>query len=109
MRISESRQPRTIGPRIGIASRGDDPRNAGTYEKVRTGGTACRSVRTRFQGHIGSCACRAMTRLVQRHGFGMGASARLCPAAPDHPIISHDDTTDRRICACLAASTGRKR
>ena len=109
MRISESRQPRTIGPRIGIASRGDDPRNAGTYEKVRTGGTACRSVCTWFQGHIGSCASCAMPRLLQRHGFGMGASARLCPTPPGDPIVADDDTTHRRVGACAAASTRRKR
>ena len=50
-----------------------------------------------FQGDIGGRTARQRAGLVQSHTFGMGASARLGPAASDDAARLHDDAAHRRI------------
>ena len=92
--IAQPRETASRRPWIGIADRGDDARDPGRDQRVRTRRPPRRCVRARLQRHIGSCAARLFARLCQRHPLGMRSPAGLRPATPDDDIVADDDAAD---------------
>ena len=51
----------------------------------------------RFKSHVHRCALRRITRIPQRHDFGMLHTGPGVKSAPNNLVIVHDHSTHRWI------------
>jgi len=98
--------PRNTQVRIGQSA--DD--SGDTRRDKRLGaGRGAPVMRARFERDIGSGAARRRTRLIQRHPFRMGATARLGPATPQNTPVLHDHTAHGGVWPDIAKAPTRQR
>ena len=75
------------GARIGIVAAHDHAGQAGGGDQIGTGRAARALVGAGFKGDVKRRPARRFAGGSQSDGFGMGASAGLRPAPPDHAAI----------------------
>ena len=95
-------------PRVGVFYGGNHARDA-CRDQGFGAGWGLTVMGAGFERDIGGCAFRGAACLFERHAFGMGAAARLGPAAPDDAAILDQNAADGRIGPSRAKAPASKR
>ena len=96
-RLPQPIRPLSLRAGVRILATDYRARDARIGQQVGAGRAARRTMGAGLQRAVKGSAARRRAGLGQRHRFGVGATARLRPAAPDHSAILDQQCADGRV------------